>query len=122
MMPARDPQAAAARLLALGTMAEERADYPRAEGVYREAVRLTGKAGSELHTRSLAGLARIHRVRGRYARAERLYQRALALAEERWGRQGLEVAGLLNELAIVHKYAGRFAEAGRLYRRALRIL
>src|SRR5262245_39889415 len=98
----------AARLLELGSAAEAAADYPRAEGHSRRAV---GAAVRDpvLRLRAAAGVARMHRVQGRYAPAEQLYRRTLARAEETRGRHSLEVAGLLNELAILYKYAGRFA-------------
>src|SRR5207249_5051867 len=62
------------------------------------------------------------RIQGRYAEAEALFQRALALATESFGPKHLAVASVLNNLAVVYKYSGRFDEAERLYWRALPII
>ena len=110
-----DHRRSVTRVLELGAVAEGRANYPRAEEHFREALRLTRRAQRDagrvgLRLRAAGGLARMHRIQGRYAQADRLYRRTLALAEERCGPQSLEVAGLANELGILCKYAGRFAE------------
>ena len=58
---------------------------------------------------------------GRYKEAEPLLNESLALAEEAFGKDALEVAAGLNQLGILGKYDGHFDEAEAAYRRALQI-
>ena len=57
---------------------------------------------------------------GRYAEAEPLYKRALAIREKALGPDHPDVAGL-NNLAELYDKQGRYAEAEPLYKRALAI-
>ena len=57
----------------------------------------------------------------RYADAEPLYRRALAIAEASYGKDHPTVASLLNNLALLLQATNRLAEAEPLYRRALAI-
>ena len=71
--------------------------------------------------RALARTADARRLHGRNAEAERLYQRALIVAEELFGAKHREVATILNNLAIVKEAAGKTTEAEPLFRRAWRM-
>ena len=56
---------------------------------------------------------------GRYAEAEPLFQRALAIVEKALGPEHTNVAARLNNLAALYDAQGRYAEAEPLYQRAL---
>ena len=58
---------------------------------------------------------------GRYAEAEPLYRRSLAIWEKQLGRDHPDVATSLNNLADLYQAMGRYAEAEPLYRRSLAI-
>ena len=58
---------------------------------------------------------------GRYAEAEPLYKRALAIQEKALGPDHPDVATALNNLAVLYRHQGRYAEAEPLYKRALAI-
>jgi CHAT domain-containing protein/tetratricopeptide (TPR) repeat protein len=58
---------------------------------------------------------------GKYAEATDIAQRALALAERRFGPDHARVAAALNNLAALYDDQGRYAEAEPLYKRALAI-
>ena len=58
---------------------------------------------------------------GRYAEAEPLYQRALAIREEKLGPEHLYVALTLHNLALLYQNQRKYAEAEPLYQRALAI-
>lgn len=59
--------------------------------------------------------------RGRYAEAQALCERALAILERELGPDHPDVALSLNDLAVVHWYQGRYAQAKELNERALTI-
>jgi tetratricopeptide (TPR) repeat protein len=59
--------------------------------------------------------------RARYAEAEPLFQRALAIEERGMGPDHPDTATGLNNLALLYKSQGRYGEAEPLYRRALAI-
>ena len=84
-----------------------------------------GRIGEDADVRStaraLGRLAERRQVQGRYGASEKLYRRALALAEAAFPGD-LETAALLNGLGVLHKYQGRYGEAEPLYRRALAIV
>ncbi len=68
---------------------------------------------------SLNNLAVLYDNQGRYAEAEPLYERALAIQEEVLGAEHPDVAVSLNNLAALYYAQGRYAEAEPLYERAL---
>jgi tetratricopeptide (TPR) repeat protein len=55
---------------------------------------------------------------GRYADAEPLYKRSLAISEKALGPDHPEVAFSMNDLAEVYEKQGRYADAEPLYERA----
>ena len=61
------------------------------------------------------------RSQGRYADAEPLYQRALAIREKVLGPEHPDVATSLNNLAALYHAQGRYADAEPLFQRALAI-
>ena len=60
-------------------------------------------------------------AQGRYAEAEPLYKRALAIREKALGPDHPDVGTSLNNLAVLYRAQGRYAEAEPLYKRALAI-
>ena len=70
---------------------------------------------------SLHNLALVYQEQGRYAEAEPLFKRALAIYEKALGPEHPDVATILNNLAFVYRAQGRYAEAEPLFVRALAI-
>ena len=70
---------------------------------------------------SLNGLAALYYSQGKYAEAEPLYKRALAIREKAFGASHRDTAISLNGLALLYELQGRYAEAEPLYKRALAI-
>ena len=71
-------------------------------------------------TESLNNLAELYRIQGRYAEAEPLYRRSLAIRERTLGPEHSSVATSLNNLAEVYRGQGRWEDAAPLYPRAPR--
>ena len=63
----------------------------------------------------------LYQAQGRYAEAEPLYKRALAIEEKALGPEHPDIATSLNNLALLYQVQGRYAEAEPLYKRALAI-
>ena len=66
-------------------------------------------------------LASLHFEEGRYAEAELLYKRSLAVREKALGPDHPAVGTLLNNLAGLYRAQGRYAEAESLYKRSLAV-
>ena len=69
----------------------------------------------------LNNLAELYRATGRYAEAEPLYQRAIAIGEKALGPEHPDLATWLNNLAVLYQATGRYAEAEPLFQRAIAI-
>jgi CHAT domain-containing protein/tetratricopeptide (TPR) repeat protein len=70
---------------------------------------------------SLNALAVLYKNQARYADAEPLNKRALAIYEKASGPNHPSVAVALNNLALLHETQGRYADAEPLFKRALAI-
>jgi tetratricopeptide (TPR) repeat protein len=70
---------------------------------------------------ALYNLAILRRQQGRFAEAEQLYRRALAIRERREGADDPDVAVVLNNLAALDAAQGRYDAARPLLQRALAI-
>jgi tetratricopeptide (TPR) repeat protein/CHAT domain-containing protein len=70
---------------------------------------------------ALGNLADVYWRQGKYAEAEGLYKRVLAIREKALGADHPDVAQTLNNLALVYKDQGKYADADGLYKRALAI-
>ena len=81
----------------------------------------TTKADTELAT-SLNNLARLYYLIGKYAQAEPLYVRALAIKEKQLGSNHPDTATSLNNLASLYESISKYAEAELLFVRALEIV
>jgi CHAT domain-containing protein/tetratricopeptide (TPR) repeat protein len=69
---------------------------------------------------ALNNLANVYRAQGKYAEAEALHKRALAIYEA-LGKDHPDVAATLSNLAGVYEAQGKYAEAEANYKRALAI-
>ena len=76
------------------------------------------EAGETSLCRALENLAALHTRMRRYARAEALYARSLAIREQS-GSDFASVAIVLNNLGEVYRRQGRVADAERMFRRSL---
>ena len=70
---------------------------------------------------SVTNLARLYVDLGRYADAEPLLKRALAIWEKALGSDHPDVALSLNNLAVLYSNQGRYVDAELLYKQALTI-
>src|SRR6516162_9377886 len=70
---------------------------------------------------TLNNQAELYKEEGRYADAEPLYKRVLAINEKARGPDHPSVALALNNLAGLYKEQARYADAAPLYERALAI-
>jgi tetratricopeptide (TPR) repeat protein len=70
---------------------------------------------------ALYNLAVVYREQGKYADAEGLYKRALAIYEKTRGADHPDVANILNNLAGVYWDQGKYADAEELFKRVLTI-
>ena len=70
---------------------------------------------------ALNNLAGLYDMQGRYAEAEPLFKRALAIYEKALGPDHPDVARALNNLALLYDSQDHYAEAEPLYKRSLSI-
>ena len=106
-----------------GGQAYQQGNYSEAEKQFTAAVKEAegfGPQDPRLAT-SLNNLAVLYRTKGRYAEAESLYKRALAIDEKALGSDHPDFASDLNNLAELYRTQGKYAEAESLYKRALAI-
>ena len=72
--------------------------------------------------RCLYVLGRIQSARKKYAEAEQLHLRSLALQEKSWGRDHIDSMAVLDQLAIVYIEQAKYSDAERVYLRSIAIL
>ena len=70
---------------------------------------------------SLNNLATLYQAQGKYAEAEPLHRRALAIQEKALGPEHPDVANTLNSLAGLYDAQGKYTEAEPLLQRSLAI-
>ncbi len=100
--------------------AYQQADYADAEKQL-EAARKEAEAFGPDDVRlatSLNNLALLYKAQGRYAEAEPLYQRALAIREKALGPEHPDVAASLQNYAALLRKTGRVSEATKMEARA----
>ncbi|MEE8199620.1 MAG: tetratricopeptide repeat protein [Candidatus Acidoferrales bacterium] len=100
--------------------AYQQADYAEAEKLFLAALKEAEKFGEQdpRFAASLNNLAELYRTLGKYAQAEPLYERALAIAEKALGPEHPNAAtSLENYAALLHKL-NRDAEADKMEARA----
>ncbi len=101
---------------------DTRADYARAEPLYRKALAIWETSLGESHPKValvLSNLASLFFATNRHGEAEPLMRRALAICETSLGRTHPKVASLLSNLAHLLFTTNRLGEAEPLIRRAL---
>ncbi len=109
--------------MAAGAEAYQQDNYPEAEKQWAAAVMEAEGFGPQdpRAATSLNNLAAVYHLQGKYAEAEPLYKRALAIWEKALGPEHPDVAQSLNNLALLYQDQGRYAEAEPLHKRALAI-
>ncbi len=98
--------------------------YTDAERSFQAAVKEAEALGPQdprLAT-SLNNLAELYRLQGKYAEAEPLNKRALAIRQKALGPAHPDVANSLNNLAGLYHQQGKYNEAEPLYKRSLAIV
>ena len=110
--------------MAAGVAAYQQGRHTEAEKRLEAALEVAEEfgEGDPRLTTSLNNLAVVYRAQGKYAEAEPLHKRALAIREKALGHQHPAVAVSLNNLGLLYYVDGRYAEAEPLYERALAIL
>ena len=111
------------RYSAAGLEAMGRGDLASAESLLSSAVEHAERHGpSDFRVAiTLNILAGFYRTTGRHAEAEPLYERALTVAEERWGPDHPRVAMVLESYALLLGQTGRTQAAARMAGRAAAI-
>ncbi len=109
--------------IAAATYAFLQGDEVEAETQFRAAIEQAEKfaADDPRRARSLNELAVVYSAQGRYADAEPLYKRALAIWEKALGPESPEVATSLNNVASLYQAQGKYADAEPLFTRSLAI-
>lgn len=120
----RDAPALAKATGALGQVLESAGSYDQAIKILDEAVRLQSAPKGERAelARSLTSLAEAHFFLGRYAVAESLNQRALAIDRQIYGERHPFVADDLIDLGNIRHQLGDYADAEKYFRQALDIV
>ncbi len=105
------------------TKAYQQGNYPEAEKQLAAALKEAEGFGPQdpRLAINLDNLAELYRAQGRYAEAEPLYKRALAIFEKALGPEHPDVAINLDNLAGLYHAQGKYAEAEPLVKRALAI-
>ena len=107
-------------IMADAVKAYQQADYAQAEKLFLAALKEAEQFGEQdpRFAASLNNLAELYRAQGKYAQAEPLYQRALAIREKALGPEHPNVATVLeNYAALLHKL-NRDAEVDKMEARA----
>ncbi len=116
---------AASLLLLAGHILRERARYTLAEVFSQQALavseRIEVPEDTALVVNCILNLAFVYQFQGEFARAEPLFQRALAIGEQRYGPEHPLVADSLNNLAYFYASQNHYSLAEQLYQRALTI-
>jgi tetratricopeptide (TPR) repeat protein len=117
---AADPDTVWQQSYDAGREAYERADYNRAQQMFAAAARQAERfPDQDLRlARSLNNLAGAYAAQGKYAEAEPLYQRSLAILEKVRGPDHPDVATALSNYAALLQATKRSAEAAKLEARA----
>jgi tetratricopeptide (TPR) repeat protein len=101
-----------------GDEAYGRGDYGEAERHWKAQLEFEVNMGSN---RSLNNLARLYEAQGRYAEAETIYERSLAMMEKTLGPEHPELSESLNNYTAFLRKMGRDAEAAKIEARLLAI-
>ncbi len=115
---------AAIELLNLGILYTSTADYGRAEDCLKQALAIFEADGKDsiYIQHSLSFLAEMYRQQGRYSLAMAQADRLLALFEQKYGPNHLEVAKGLDDIAKIYIASNDYNRAELLFRRKLEIM
>jgi serine/threonine protein kinase/Tfp pilus assembly protein PilF len=108
----------------LATILCEKAQYPEADAMIREAIAIQrglGPAGHADLAASLTTLARSLKEQGHLDDARRIYEEALTLTRDAYGPAHMQVARVLGNLGGLVTKQGHFDEAQRMLEEALAI-
>jgi Flp pilus assembly protein TadD len=106
--------------LRTGKYDDYRLEQNLAINYFQKAINLALNSNPDL-ARSLNNLAYLYYSTGRYAEAEPLYVRSLAIREKELGANHPDTATSLNNMAALYESTGRYAEAEPLLIRSLAI-
>ena len=106
---------------ALGAASVAVGDYRQADQFLNRALVKAGGLGPAEQGISLNGLGELYRRQRRYADAEQMFTRSLALKETAHGPDHPDVATTLTNLGLVYAAEGRHRDAVPVLERALRI-
>lgn len=114
-------------LNSMGLILKKRADYDRAETLYKRAIEICyATFGREQEHYKLGifynNLADLDRKRARFDQALELYRRALRSIEKALGPQHSEAGEILHNIGQVHHQLGQYKEAIEYINRALIII
>jgi tetratricopeptide (TPR) repeat protein len=105
-----------------GQSVDREREFTLAQDYFKHAIDLQTKFEQQAAlATSLNDLAFLYKSMGRYAEAEPLYVRSLAIREQELGANHSDTSRILNNLANFYKSTGRYAEAEPLYVRSLAI-
>ncbi len=109
--------------MAAATKAYQQGNYPEAEKQFGAALKEAEGFGPQdpRLAGSLNDLANLYRAQGKYAEAELLVKRSLAIWEKILPPDDLSVAPGLNLLGVLDFRQGKYAEAESLLKRSLTI-
>jgi tetratricopeptide (TPR) repeat protein len=116
------PLEAVIRMPSVASAAESRANIITHTGENNSLQQRGAQSQAEIdQVTNLINQAEDHLKQRRYAEAEPLYKRALAIIEKAVGPNHPVFVAMLNKLATLYREQGKYAEAEPLYRRALEI-
>ncbi len=99
------------------------AKYPEGLALAQRAVAIAERGGATQKdlAYALIMLGNFYSIQGRYADAEPIYKRALAISEKVSGAKSSEYANVLSNLGTFYNNQGRYDEAEALWKRSLAI-
>ncbi|MDP8079059.1 tetratricopeptide repeat protein [Phocoenobacter skyensis] len=109
-------------LLKAAQMARKVGNLDQAQQWFETLIKLTQHDTNSLdYAVAQSGLAGVFYEQGKYAKAEPVYKRSLAITEKALGENHPSVAATLNNLAELYRIQGKYAKAEPLYKRSLAI-
>ena len=112
----------------LGSIHEGRHEFSEAEQIYlrsskaMNAVFDHGRNVQRLRIKTICNLGRVLRLQAKHVKAERIFFKALVIADQSFGPTHIEFARVLRHLGVLYENMGHLNEAKPLYRKALSIL
>lgn len=95
-------------------------NYAEAEKLYKAAIELAEKNGSDASVIiALRSLAQVYLEQGKDDEVEAIYKRRLALAKEVWAEDPKNLATVYDDLGIFYILKDRYTEAEPLYKQAI---